>query len=462
MAGVTAGGPAAGTARVPARAAAPDLAPPAVSGRQPALDGLRVIAAFAVLVIHVAGATGFAFNGTPASWITSRGDIGVPIFFTLSGLLLYRPWAAAALSAGDAPATVAYLWRRALRILPAYWAVVVIAILTLNHAHIRSVLSWAQYLLLAQVYDPHPWWSGTGADGLAQMWSLAVEVSFYAVLPLLAGLLTWFAVRAGQDTGRRVRRLLIGIAVLAVLPFGVAVAEFYPSFQPWIGETLPRLMTWFAPGMALAVLAAWTQADARADSGVRRFTSTIAQSGGLCWLIAGMVFILACTPVTGPETIGYVPLWPTEIKLALYAIVAVAVVAPAAFQPSGMTRMSVLLGNRVMRFLGKISYGIFLWQYVVLFAVFAGWHLRDIFHGGSFTLFSATYLLIAITVATVIAATLSYYVIEQPAQRLMRLTRSRQSGRHRVQPSEAQPADVRSAAAEALPAERLIPYRKNP
>ena len=92
--------------------------------------------------------------------------------------------------------------------------------------------------------------------------------------------------------------------------------------------------------------------------------------------------------VTGPEVLS-VTLWQTEIKTALYALVAAAVVAPAAFQPPGRTRLSMVLGNRVMRFLGKISYGIFLWQFVVLYGVFAVWHVHDVFQGGSFTMFGA-------------------------------------------------------------------------
>ena len=53
--------------------------------------------------------------------------------------------------------------------------------------------------------------------------------------------------------------LLTGIAVLTATSYGVAVPEFYPTFQPWIGETVLRLMTWFTPGMAVAVLAAWAR-----------------------------------------------------------------------------------------------------------------------------------------------------------------------------------------------------------
>ncbi len=187
-------------------------------GRVAALDGLRVLAAFAVLVTHVGGPTGFEFTGSPASWVVSRGDVGVPIFFALSGLLLYRPWARAVLLAGAGPPAAPTFWRRALRILPAYWLVVIIALLTLSPSHTRAASAWVQYLLLLQNYNLHPWWDGTGANGLAQMWSLVVEVSFYLILPLLAAVLSWLAGRGSGD--QRGRRLLAAVAVAACRPTG--------------------------------------------------------------------------------------------------------------------------------------------------------------------------------------------------------------------------------------------------
>ena len=207
-------------------------APPAHQGP---LDGLRAAAAGAVLLTHVGGLTGYTLTGTPASWVLSRGDVGVPIFFSLSGLLLYRRWATAALTGGRTGAVAVYLRRRALRILPAYWAVVLIALPVLNPGAARHAWPWIQYLLLIQNYDSHPWWSGTGATGLAQAWSLVVEVSFYLILPFLAAALTWFACRgtSGGDVGRRARRLLFGIAALAASSVGWEVLGYYPRPSLW-------------------------------------------------------------------------------------------------------------------------------------------------------------------------------------------------------------------------------------
>jgi peptidoglycan/LPS O-acetylase OafA/YrhL len=246
-----------GQADISVRARPQDGQPGAESrpGRMPALDGLRVLAAFAILVTHVGSETGFSYTGTPASWVIARCDAGVPVFFVLSGFLVYGPWARAAVRGSSGPGVRRYLVRRALRILPAYWLVVFIALLTLNAGHAGSAATWLQYVLLVQNYIPHPWWGGTGAAGLAQMWSLAVEASFYLVLPPLALLLTWLARIRTTTPAQRARRLLIGLCVLTATSYGYCAALFFPHPQPWLADTLPFLLTWFAPGMALAVVA---------------------------------------------------------------------------------------------------------------------------------------------------------------------------------------------------------------
>lgn len=393
------------------------------SRHQDSLDGIRAAAAGAVLLTHVGGMTGYTLSGTPLSWALARGDVGVPIFFTLSGLLLYRRWAAAALTGEPAGQVSVYLWRRALRILPAYWIAVLIALPLLNTGPAQHLWSWIQYLLLIQIYDPHPWWGGTGATGLAQCWSLAVEVSFYLVLPVLAAGLTRFARRSGRargdDVGRRARRLLAGIAVLGASSVGWTVLAYYPRPAWRFAGTLPPLMIWFCAGMALAVVLAWAAADPAGPA--VRFGRSVAASAGMCWLIAACAFAITCTPLAGPEFIGIPSAWGTETKTALYTLIAAAVVAPIAFQPllpdQGARLLSArLLGSRAGRFLGRISYGIFLWQFLVLYAFFYALHLKTVFEGVTYTAPEVVLIGVAITVLTVVAATVGYYLVEAPAQ----------------------------------------------
>ena len=429
----TSSGNSAGLARAPARGPAGrpaahrddggPIPPPRISGHQDWLDGLRAIAAFGVLVIHVASETGFAFTGSPASWVAARGDVGVPVFFTLSGLLLFRPWARQALGDRGAPDVRSYAIRRVLRIVPVYWAVVIIAIITLDRGHARSPSTWAQYLLFGQIYNRHPWWAGTGAPGLAQMWSLSVEVSFYAVLPVLGALLVLIAVRGNPSVAVRARRMLAGTAVLTAISFTFLALIYYPSRELWLSATLPRSLCWFAPGMALAVVTVWANADDRPAAPVRAACRAVASSAPACWLIAALAFALACTPLAGPEGFATPSLWQYAAKLVLYTIIPAAVVAPVAFQAGGPTWLTAVLGNAVMRFLGKVSYGVFLWQYLAIYAIFNGLGLKDVFHGGYYNAIETVLLLIAVSVVTVVLATLGYYLIERPAQRLYRFYR---------------------------------------
>jgi peptidoglycan/LPS O-acetylase OafA/YrhL len=414
------------TAGTTARPVSPPVRP--VPAHQNALDGIRALAALAVLLTHVSGMTGYSTTGTPVSWVLARGDVGVPIFFTLSGLLLYRKWAAAALSGDSAGRVAVYLRRRALRILPAYWVVVLIALPTLSPGPAHHVWSWLEYLLLLQNYDPHPWWTGTGAIGLAQAWSLVVEVSFYLVLPLFAAALTWFACRGGRPghgaagVSRRARRLLAGIAVLAASSVGWEILVYYPYPNLRFEGTLPPLMIWFCTGMAIAVALAWAAAEASPGGPASRAGRAVAASAGMCWLIAACAFTIACTPLTGPEFLGVPGLWGTEVKTVLYTLVAGGIVAPVAFQPlladRGAGMLSArLLGSRPVRFLGKISYGIFLWQFLAAYAFFGLLHLKTWFNGGP--LYSASEVaLVSLVIAllTVAVSAVSYYLIEGPAQ----------------------------------------------
>ena len=143
----------------------------------------------------------------------------------------------------------------------------------------------------------------------------------------------------------------------------------------------------------------------------------------MCGLIAACAFAIACTPLTGPEFAGVPGLWATEFKTVLYALIAAAVVAPVAFQPllagqaAGMLSAR-LLGSRPVRFLGKISYGIFLWQFLAAYALFGLLHRNTVFAGGSYTTPEVAAIAVAVALLTVAAAAVSYYLIEGPAQRL--------------------------------------------
>ncbi|MCO6005998.1 acyltransferase [Actinoallomurus purpureus] len=404
------------TTRADERTPGPTADLPRISGHQDALDGVRAVAALAVLLFHIAADTGHTFRSDLTAWLLSGAGIGVPVFFTLSGLLLYRPWAAALLLDGHRhPRTGRFLWRRAVRILPAYWLVVGFVMATILTEHTRDPWTWLKLLTLTYTYDPHPWW-GTylGPSGLGQMWSLTVEAAWYALLPVTAALLGRYARRRGEDVDRRARRLLRAIAAYAAVSCVFTIFMFTPRLSVQLGVFLPRYFAWFAIGMALSVVTVWARTGAAAPL---RFCRTIAHSWGTCWAIAGVLYCVAASPLTGPtDLVTLDSTWTSELRVLLYGLVAAFFVAPVALAGPDDSGVDRILGNRVMRFLGRISYGVFLWQ----LAVSVTWYKATghaAFTGGFLTAFPV------ITTLTLVAAALSFYAVEKPALRLTRRRR---------------------------------------
>ncbi|GAA1583626.1 acyltransferase [Actinomadura kijaniata] len=381
---------------------------PRVAGHHDALDGVRAVAALAVLVFHVAATVGwFSPQEGAVSWLLSRGEIGVTLFFVLSGFLLYRPWAAASLDGRPRPRVLPYLRKRAFRVLPAYWLLVLVVVPVLLSSHLGDAWTWTSLLTLTFVYDPGPWWNRhLGPDGLGQIWSLCVEVAFYLTLPLVAGVLDRYARRRGDRDGRA-RALLRGLAVYAALSAVYTVGMFASGDQAFFGTWLPRYCAWFAAGMALTVLATW----ARGSGTAARLCRTVTVSWGSCWLAAALLYCAAATPLTGISRLYVGDVWVSLFNLVLYGAAAVLFVAPVALAPGAHPVFDAVLGNRVMRYLGRISYGIFLWQFVAIHFWF-GWTGRRASEGGLPVDLPGCLLL------TVVAAALTHHLVEEPVRRL--------------------------------------------
>lgn len=393
---------------------------PVVGGHLDAMDGVRAVASFGVLVYHVASTTGASLREGFLPALLSRGDIAVPIFFLLSGFLLYRPWAREAMEGAAPPRVGDYLWKRALRILPAYWLVVAVALSLWSWPRAADPVSWLPFLLLVQNYVPDPWWAGASPPGLGQMWSLSVEMTFYLALPLIAVALRALA-RRGADPVARARLLLTGICALALVSPLWAIFSHLPTHRPELGLWLPRSMLYFATGMALAVVSLWAHAETDPDAPVRRLTRGLRESWVTCWIIAALVYAVAASPVAGGRLFEIQDLWTDIFEMTLYTVFVLALLAPVALQtaaPSPPSPLRSLLGNRVMRYLGRISYGVFLWQFVVI----VGWYEltgQESFTGGLLT------TLVVCTAFTVLLADLSHRLVEAPAQRLRRFRRRR-------------------------------------
>ena len=148
--------------------------------RFPLLDSVRAIAALSVLVFHASFWSKITLTGSALAPFLTRLDVGVAIFFVLSGFLLYRPFVRAHLQGTPEPRAVAYGWRRALRILPAYWLALTVIALVVPKPDTFQADHAVVYYGFLQIYGDLVF------GGISQAWTLCVEVTFYAMLPLWA------------------------------------------------------------------------------------------------------------------------------------------------------------------------------------------------------------------------------------------------------------------------------------
>jgi peptidoglycan/LPS O-acetylase OafA/YrhL len=341
--------------RAGADAPSPAVAPPPGNPRFPLFDSLRGLAVLAVMVFHVFLLTGALGRRGIGDAVAVAGSLGPTLFFAISGFLLYRPWVAARRAEDPQPSTRRYLRRRALRILPAYWfALTVLAVLP----GLAGVFTgdWWRYYFLLQLYD-----SRTLGLGIPVAWTLCVEATFYLALPL------WAA--AAQRLHPRPRAELAALALLAAAGAAVQVAAGREVLADVYAESLLGQSTWFALGMALAVVSVATARDATRGSGG---ILAVAARPVLCWAAAAAAFA-ALVPVRREEggLLGIVLALNTQqpypklvLGVALSGAVILLVLVPAVWDaPARLPQR--LLASAPLAGLGLISYGVFLWHLTI-------------------------------------------------------------------------------------------------
>jgi peptidoglycan/LPS O-acetylase OafA/YrhL/4-amino-4-deoxy-L-arabinose transferase-like glycosyltransferase len=414
--------------------------PGSLQTRNREIEGLRAVAALAVLVTHVSlNAMG---NRGPFGGMLARLDVGVAVFFVLSGYLLYRPFARAILRDEPLPSIRRYFRHRLLRIVPAYWLVVVASFLfplatglvqpTIGFSAApvgeTSVPLWtmARFATFTQVY-----WRDSLAGPFPQAWTLATEMAFYLVLPVIAVVMS--RRRASDRAGRfRQQGLLLAVMVAGALLFRLAMVLFTAPYQSGadratsitqLGAWLPNHLDLFAVGMGLAVLA--IERDDRGPG--RSFGDRLEAMLGRSWAAGASVLVAFGVLALAGYGMG---LGRTDLshgrageflRAGAYLVVALALVLPCVFGTGRGGAYRAFLSTRPMQFLGRISYGIYLWQILVI----GRWVSSPFTPGGPLPArnpglqFNAAFWpMLAWTAGVTIAlAALTWYLVEKPALR---------------------------------------------
>jgi peptidoglycan/LPS O-acetylase OafA/YrhL/glycosyltransferase involved in cell wall biosynthesis len=399
-------------------APSPAVAPPPGSPRFALFDSLRGIAVLCIITYHVTSITGDINRPVIGDLFAVVGNQALLFFFVISGFLLYRPYAAAHASDRRRPNTARYARRRAFRILPAYWtALTLLAIFP----GIVGVFSgdWWRYYGFLQAYSDR-----TINGGIPPAWSLCVEVSFYALLPVWALLIRVVHRRIPFASWRRSwqRSEFAGLALLALLGVSIQLAASRLLISSLLATTLLGECTWLALGMALAV-ASVTAAQAESES---RLVTSVTNHPGICW-VGALACLIGATAVLQPGGLFNIivslrtpqPVARTLGGILLTGGLGALLVAPAVFgdQAGGLPRR--ILRFRPLAWLGTVSYSVYLYHLAVAELL---WESADPAHFSASGLGLAarvhsltTPILFVLTVAgSASAAAISYYVVELP------------------------------------------------
>lgn len=376
----------------------PVFTPPPGNPRFPLFDGLRSVAAVTILIYHAGSLSGYVQFGRLGAWVTNL-NVGVTIFFVISGFLLYRPYVRARLAGNNGPSVGRFYRRRLLRIVPAYW--VALTLLSIYPGSPATFEDWPRFYLFLQIYTPSP-----PREGLFQAWSLCVEMSFYLLLPFYAAFIgRCLRVRSAAA------RLWSEIALLVLLSIasGFATYAWSSGATSPLVQGLPRFMFWFALGMGLALVSAWfAQQDQQPN-----WVVALRRRSWRCWALAVVLFfVLGALTQVPDDGFSFGPKV-ALLQWALGGLIAFLVVLPAALGGASRSAGARVLLWRPVVWLGLISYGLFLWQAGPLLVIFDQRWISSGHWAARFAEFAA--LAIAMTIPL---AALSYYLVERPFLRL--------------------------------------------
>lgn len=367
------------------------------------LDGLRALAAVAVAILHICFFTNRPrFPMSLGEALVQSLRLGVPLFFVLSGTLLYLPWARAAATGAAPPRLRSYALRRAARLLPAYYLALIGSALIL--APVRPDWIPRGAALLSTLTLTQTWFHSVGVKIDPPAWTLTIEASFYVLLPALGFVaIRWL---------RTMRAQLLALGLLAAA--SIAANGLLFSGQKLWHWSVPGTFYSFALGMGVAVLLV---RGPQLGAWARR---VLIAGGALIVLADGLVHQLL-----RPRSIEFWQDLPAALGFA-------AIVFAVARTPE-----SRLLGSRLFEWVGQRSYGLYLWHFPVL-------RLLSETH----TLPHNTGLAIAVVLAISISiAALSWRFLEQPViERVRRGTRRPAPSSQQRQARAAQPSFARGRA----------------
>ncbi len=303
------------------------------------LDGLRGIAVLLVLWYHLWEITWLSpglLNFLPAT-----GFVGVQLFFFLSGFVIAYPFVRAALAGTPQPGWGHFAWRRFIKIVPSYALAIAVAY-AIGYAQLQPNASVVPDLITHLLFI-HTWFPlrfGT-IDGV--LWTLAVEVEFYCVFPLI-----WWCFK-------RQPLLTAGAMILiaGIWRAGLAQCCYSSLFTPY-EENLPGYLDIFAFGMIAAYV--FTRFGKGWRASRFHYAAPLVAIAGFAFLAMLLENLYAYRFYD--QWAGVWQIDNRPLLGAAFAVIALgSLVSPRWWQ--------IVLDNAALRFMAAISYNLYLYHQLI-------------------------------------------------------------------------------------------------
>src|SRR5579862_7556574 len=363
------------------------------SPRLGVLDGLRGLAVLLVLWYHI---WEISWLPAPADWlqfIPETGFIGVHLFFFLSGFVITYPFVRAMRTGKPLPTWGHFAWRRFTKIVPSYVLSIAVAYAigyAQSQPNASPVPDLVSHLLFVHTWFPDRYGTINGV-----LWTLAVEVEFYCVFPLI----WWCFKRSPWLTGA------VMIAIAWAWRAWLAHCCFTTLFASY-EENLPGYLDIFACGMLCAHV--FTRFGEQWRASRLRYVSPLIAIAGFAMLVALLENLFGYR--LADQWAGAWQIDKRPLLGAAFALIAIgSLTAPGWWQ--------ILLANPPLKFLAAISYNLYLYHQMVARELMR-WHVPPYVGDPHYDPgWEVRYTEIAF-VATIAQAAIVTYAFERPLLRI--------------------------------------------
>ncbi|MDT5196200.1 MAG: hypothetical protein QOH20_2954 [Mycobacterium sp.] len=412
------------------------------------LDGVRGLLCLMIAVTHV---TTHYSPKTAATWQTGLFGFSLVYFFVLSGFLLFLPYVRNLVDERSGmPDVTDYVVHRFARIVPCYLVIFLFVNYVLQISYIQNpaiqpvgtddgtgmITDPGQLianLTLTQTYFP-----AYIQTGINPSWSLTLEYAFYASLPLLGFLLFRLRKRSTRNPF-----VLAALAPLILLAIGFVGRSLMPLVFAHSSTTDFILLNWGPNWAAVFAKSFLTNADNFALGMLAAIVFVALEHGALPERIAKRVRMLSAVAILPVFLVSGVLL----VVANQYATMGVSVVAALMIlvivAPLGRgqkTKLAVWLDIRPIRYVGEVSLSAYLWHFPMLLLLGRlGWMAGD-------TLPGMLRNIVLLLTCTILAATVTYYLVEKPGMNYAKRLRAKKKASVPTDPKPA-PAPVAQESA---------------